>query len=404
MSDAQGSVKAVGRGRGPWRADQGAVELRRPQSVSSPSESSSSNSSAVSSEVSEVLSLAVQSTLSINAKEFVPRNFSFAASEPDNSGDDGNQNGQSENDETDIYMTDDEWIVHCLSDKLRNLTDNPGAFDRLTKQLLIDLMPVLSIEETLEHIVMLIINQAISERNFRYSGARLCSLLNAGENSTFRRVLLTKLCDEHGLIEDNMTNNPSRVYGFVHFLGELYIQLEVSEGTGQRIAVVGDAIVQALSLLIQIPVLDNIKNTCDVLKLAGRLLDSDQPDVMTKFFSEFQSLLNDERAGDRVKDLIRVVLKLRSENWGHSLSSENPSPAGSVTSDSTASVWTTEGVYYGPDHQALTAEEYKFLNDSCGAEVVPIEDDLTVWDPNVNDSENAEIMAAFQEFVKQKPR
>lgn len=90
-------------------------------------------------------------------------------------------------------------------------------------------------------------------------------------------------------------------------------------------------------------------------------------------------------------------------------------------------------MYYGPDHLALTAEEFKFLNESCDREetvsvgyVVVLfcmskvlhkklcmtiyfpfcnsRDDSTVWDPNMNEDENAEIMAAFNEFVNHRPR
>ena len=64
-----------------------------------------------------------------------------------------------------------------------------------------------------------------------------------------------------------MELNPARVYGFVHFFGELYIQLEIKKGSRVRIAILGDALLDALKILIQVPTLENIKNTCGVLKV-----------------------------------------------------------------------------------------------------------------------------------------
>lgn len=414
MNPPIGEVKAVGRGRGPWRADQTVVELRRPQRVSSPPsatlDASTTGGSSGDDVPSDVLSKAMQSKLSVEAKEFVPRGFTCTSTEANNfefesTSDGGDINGQF--DETSSYDSSYEWIYDHLSDVIKSLIDYPGQFDKLVKPLLSELLPMLEVEEIVENIIMIIIEQAITEKNFRYNGARLCSALNnhkqPGDNSSFRRILLNKLSEEHDRIEHNMENNSERVYGFIQFLGELFIQLELNKGLGMRIAVIGDALVLALNLLIQIPTVDNIKHTCDVLKLAGRFLDEDQHDEMSDFFKNFRKLLEDERAGPRVRTMITCILQLRDDNWGQ-VSTEN-SAASSASSINESGVWNNDGICYGPDHQALTAEEYKFLNDSCGRdEVVSVGDDGTVWDPDVDDQENAEIRAAFREFISQKPR
>ncbi|XP_026284105.1 polyadenylate-binding protein-interacting protein 1 [Frankliniella occidentalis] len=404
MNPSNGAVKAVGRGRGPWRPDQEVHELRRPQMPSVQSESSSS-STTLKDETLDPLAVAFQSKLSVNAKEFVPKGFTCTlpantqALSPYESEKDEQQSVYEE----DSDVSFEEWLYQYVTDVIRNITLNPGQFDPLSRALMDELRPIFGEEEAVESIVSLIIDQAIKEPNFRYSGARLCNLINkyssSKQSSMFRRILLTKLNGEHEKIEDNMENNPDKVYGFLYFLGELYIQLELHKGV--RITILGDGLILALKILIQIPQIENIKHSCAVLKLTGYMLDCDQREVMNELFVEFDKLLLDERAGTRAKDIVSNLLKLRSNNWGHVPSSVIP-PKQSRHVDAEPT-WNADGIYYGPDHLALTAEEYKFLDDSCGKEeTVSSSDDATVWDPEANENENAEIAAAFQEFVNQK--
>lgn len=418
MNPPNGQVKAVGRGRGTWRAEQNS-ELRRPQGVASvPSEPSSSDSDTNKDEAAGALSIALKSNLSVNAKEFrsnlsanakefVPKFAPAVPSHPESYNSESNSMyddyGQPEED-----LSSEQWVILRLDEVIKKITFDPGNFDKLVKPLLKEISPKLAIEEIFENAATLIIGQAIAERNFRYSGARLCTLLSkvpvgrsSSDNSAFRRILLTLLMTEHERIEMNLVRNPEQVYGFIQFLAELYIQLEIENehGAGVRIVILGDGLLEALKILIRLPTVDNIKNTCDILKLTGRMLDADQQD-MNSFYSDLQMLLNDENTPTRAKNMISNILKLRQEMWGHAVSVESiPAALGDSEQQS------SDGVYYGPDHLALTSDEFKFLNESCEREeTVSVGDDSTVWDPSVNEDENAEIMAAFNEFVNQKPR
>ena len=424
MNPQNGEVMySVGRGRGSWRPNQTPLELRRPQSSSLSSdvpESSSTSSVPSDNRNSDLLAIAArstlsvnakefQSTLSVNAKEFVPKNFTSAAVDSFVQNADPATNSFDEYSHHDENYEEEDYLYEHLNEMIINLTKSPGHFDQFLKSLLHDLSPMLATEDTVEIIVSAILEQSITERNFRYNGARLCKALDnryqPGGKSVFRRILLNKLSEEHEKIENNLETDSNRVYGFIHFLGEVYIQLELTRGV--RIAVVGDALLEALKILIQVPLLDNVKNTCEVLKLAGRTLDVDNSDEMNSLFLDLKNLLEDERAGVRVKEMIRNILKLRSENWGHAMSSDESSSA-STNSGANKSVMPaliSEGINYGPDGQALTAEEMKFMNESCeDNESVSVGDDTTVWDPEVNENENAEIMAAFKEFISQKPK
>ncbi|KAK3921891.1 Polyadenylate-binding protein-interacting protein 1 [Frankliniella fusca] len=399
MNPSNGVVKAVGRGRGPWRPDQAVQELRRPQLSSSVQSVSSSANTLSNDGTLDPLSVAMKSTLSANAKEFVPK--SFTQEPPPSESLKEEWQNQQNNYEGESDISFDEAINQYVTDILKSITLNPGQFDHLSKVLLDELKPVLSEEEALESIATLVIEQAINETNFRYNGARLCNVFNKqlGSGDEFRRILLDKLCDEHGKIEENLENNSNRVFGFLYFLGELYLQLVLKGGV--RLTVLGDALISALKMIISIPFPDNIKHSCAVLKLTGHMLDSDQRIVMNGLFADIEKLLSDERTGTRAKDIVGNILKLRANNWGHGANTANSSKQ--LGNIDTELVQNTDGIYYGPDHIALTAEQIKFLNDNCSLEETATSgDDATVWDPEASENENEEIAAAFQEFVNHK--
>lgn len=78
-----------------------------------------------------------------------------------------------------------------------------------------------------------------------------------------------RLNEEHDRIESNLDKEPMKVYGFIQFLAELYMQLEVEndQGVGIRLSILGDGLSMALMTLIRKPTVDNIKNACDILKV-----------------------------------------------------------------------------------------------------------------------------------------
>jgi len=52
-------------------------------------------------------------------------------------------------------------------------------------------------------------------------------------------------------------------------MAELFMQLECVKGHGGRIAILGTALLEALSLLLSHPTSGNIKCVCQVLKVSG---------------------------------------------------------------------------------------------------------------------------------------
>jgi hypothetical protein len=63
--------------------------------------------------------------------------------------------------------------------------------------------------------------------------------------------------------------HPRRLHGFILFMAELFMQMECAEGYGHRIAMLGDALLESLSLLLTEPTFENIKCVCQVLKVSN---------------------------------------------------------------------------------------------------------------------------------------
>lgn len=77
--------------------------------------------------------------------------------------------------------------------------------------------------------VVCIILQSICEANFRYNGARLCSMYDSvatPEESTFRACLLERCEAEENKIVAGLETSEENMRGFAMFLAEIYTQLE----------------------------------------------------------------------------------------------------------------------------------------------------------------------------------
>lgn len=75
--------------------------------------------------------------------------------------------------------------------------------------------------------------------------------------------------EEHMQISKYINTDPGRLHGYVLFMAELFMQLECAKGYGKRIAIMGKALLEALSLLLNHPTSGNIKCVCQVLKVSG---------------------------------------------------------------------------------------------------------------------------------------
>ena len=65
----------------------------------------------------------------------------------------------------------------------------------------------------------------------------------------------------------NMYEDPERLRGYILFMAELFMQLEVGKVYGERVFILGRELLEALVLLLSEPSSENIKCVCQVLKV-----------------------------------------------------------------------------------------------------------------------------------------
>ncbi|XP_069674729.1 polyadenylate-binding protein-interacting protein 1 isoform X2 [Periplaneta americana] len=400
-----------GRGRGPWRQGQEHRELRRPQSDNrigfAANNSNSIPDPGAGGDVSR------NSTLSATAKEFYPKgyqthpvedgyNSSYQFEEtPPEGGDCLRYNLASPTSQT----TPEQVATNHLIEVMQHLTLNPGKFDVLITPLVHTFSLWLGDKNIVYSIVNAIVEQSITEPNFRYNGARLCNFLNnefpPGDKSTFRSCLLSRCQEEHIRVPTYIHSDPRRLHGYVLFVAELFMQLELAKGYGDRITILGTALLEALSSLLTEPSSENIKCVCQVLKLTGQPLDAQEPLAMNQIMHSLSELFSNSNVEPNIRHLIHSVIELRTIRWGDA---SNFMPHASTTQVYNSCPPQNEPVFYGPDGQIMTPEESQFLQENV--ERIPdieeydeySEDGLHVWEQD--DEMDEEIQAAYEQFLQ----
>ncbi|XP_023719901.1 polyadenylate-binding protein-interacting protein 1 isoform X2 [Cryptotermes secundus] len=451
MNPVEESSVPKGRGRGIWQQGQNRKELRRPQTEKRIGIAVNSNNVQLDPDAEENISKT--SKLSVNAEEFYPRNV--ISQQPEESYSSslqceevphqnmlpfqmtvipnwslGQGNLQSrlysnwsslascsvikaapEGGNCSLYNSlnrtadtrQEQFPTDHLIGVMQHLTLNPGTFDDLITPLVDTFGLWLGNAETLSSVVNVIVEQSIMEPNFRYSGARLCNFLNnefpPGERSTFRTFLLNRCQQEHAQISNYIYTDPGRLHGYVLFMAELFMQLECAKGYGQRIEILGKALLEALSLLLSNATSGNIKCICQVLKLAGQPLDAQDQTNMNQVMESLLHLLNSPVVESDVRRLVSSVVNLRHVGW---VDTSNFMPHASTTQ--LYNPYLNEPVFYGPDGQIITQEESQFLQESVCRIPDPEEyDDYgeegdNVWEPD--DEMDEEIQVAFEQFLQ----
>ncbi|PNF41737.1 Polyadenylate-binding protein-interacting protein 1 [Cryptotermes secundus] len=409
MNPVEESSVPKGRGRGIWQQGQNRKELRRPQTEKRIGIAVNSNNVQLDPDAEENISKT--SKLSVNAEEFYPRNVISQQPEESYSSSLQCEEAAPEGGNCSLYNSlnrtadtrQEQFPTDHLIGVMQHLTLNPGTFDDLITPLVDTFGLWLGNAETLSSVVNVIVEQSIMEPNFRYSGARLCNFLNnefpPGERSTFRTFLLNRCQQEHAQISNYIYTDPGRLHGYVLFMAELFMQLECAKGYGQRIEILGKALLEALSLLLSNATSGNIKCICQVLKLAGQPLDAQDQTNMNQVMESLLHLLNSPVVESDVRRLVSSVVNLRHVGW---VDTSNFMPHASTTQ--LYNPYLNEPVFYGPDGQIITQEESQFLQESVCRIPDPEEyDDYgeegdNVWEPD--DEMDEEIQVAFEQFLQ----
>ncbi|KAJ2938224.1 hypothetical protein O0L34_g16549 [Tuta absoluta] len=280
------------------------------------------------------------------------------------------------------------------------ITFDPGKFDTLCGPLVDSFASSLHDVNYTRPLVEAIVNQSIGESNFRYNGARLCSMYDSvalpGESS-FRACLLERVAAEEHKIISGLEASEENMRGFAMFLAEIYTQLE--DNQGGRIRTLGESLCKVLLHLLDTDKEVNIKAVCQLLKLSGIALDADCPAGMHAAFERLK-----RRAG---LACVRNVCELRAQRWG--LAEPDPlsdarrrhAPA-TNGADGVGGMGGGEGGYLADGH-SLTAEEAAFLQSNLPqGKTAAIDDDILeelendAWDTGMD----AEMQAGFLEFLR----
>ncbi|XP_013188169.2 polyadenylate-binding protein-interacting protein 1 isoform X1 [Amyelois transitella] len=387
-----------GRGRG-WQPDNQPRELRRPRIVN---------------DEARVATEAPKSNLSAEAKEWYPPNYTpqvapayaadpapyrpqrFSVQDRLRQASDQNRynfDQMSYSLEEAENMDIRENIANLIT-VMCEITFDPGKFDTLCGPLVDSFASTLHDTNYTRALVEAIVNQSIGEANFRYNGARLCSMYDSvatPEESTFRACLLERCSTEENKIISGVETSEENMRGFAMFLAEIYTQLE--DNQRGRIKTLGESLCKVLLHLLDTDKEVNIKAVCQLLKLSGIALDADCPAGMHAAF---------ERLKLRAQlPAVRAVVALRAARWG--LAGHEPEPASDHAQPRYAVNGSPEGGYLADGH-ALTAEEAAFLQSNLPpAHATPaLDDDILeeleneAWDTGMD----AEMQAGFLEFLK----
>ncbi|XP_047514128.1 polyadenylate-binding protein-interacting protein 1 isoform X3 [Pieris napi] len=389
-------VGSRGRGRGWQQPDNPPKELRRPKAVPD-----------------ETKVEAPKSTLSAEAKEWYPPNYvpqAPASYTPDDSQyrvqkfsvQNRLRQAQDQNpynlNEMSQYLDEAENMdlrehIGYLITVMCEITFDPGKFDILCGSIVDMFASTLHNASYTRALVEAIVNQSIAESNFRYNGARLCSMYDSvatPEESTFRACLLERCSTEENKIISGVETSEENMRGFAMFLAEIYTQLEDSQGG--RIKTLGESLCKVLLHLLDTDKETNIKAVCQLLKLSGIALDADCPGGINAAF---------ERLKRRAQlPSVRGVLALRATRWG--LAENDPTPPLEDPRRRQNGLMTPEGGYLA-DGYTLTPEECAFMqNNLPNNKTAVLEEDILEeldgdgWGTGMD----AEMREGFLEFLK----
>lgn len=282
------------------------------------------------------------------------------------------------------------------------ITFDPGKFDTLCGPLVDSFAPTLNDTNYTRALVEAIVNQSIAEANFRYNGARLCSMYDSvasPEESTFRACLLERCSAEENKIINRLETSEENMRGFAMFLAEIYTQLE--DNQGGRIKSLGESLCKVLLHLLNTDKETNIKAVCQLLKLSGIALDADCPSSMQ---AAFERLAMRSQLG-----CVRAVLALRAARWGlaeHEPEHEHQPNSNAPIADLRRRPQdgpNSDGGYLA-DGNSLTPEEQAFLQSNLppSSKNAALDDDILeeleneAWDTGMD----AEMQAGYLEFLR----
>ncbi|KAK0078777.1 hypothetical protein PV325_002111 [Microctonus aethiopoides] len=314
-------------------------------------------------------------------------------------------------------------VLGQLNTAMQTLSRNPDQFENLVVPLVCNITPHLKTKINTQAIVSAIILKCVSEANFRYSGARLCSHLDSVDTplddtpSIFRTALYERCreeTDNQATAWKDITNHSPederKCHGLMLSLAELSAQMDTRPAS-----ILGKLLVEVISIALKNPGPNSAKYICQSLKLAGQYLERDSTNRqdIERVMRELTELVIDGRVDAHVGRMVNSVKELRNGNWGRVVSSHGPTPADinqtvniqqQQQQQQQQAQQFDEPVLYGPDGTILSAEERRFCQDLANLDEGPDEP----WQSGstageLEEDEDDIIAAAYEEFLKLPP-
>jgi polyadenylate-binding protein-interacting protein 1 len=251
-------------------------------------------------------------TLSVDAPEFYPRSYVPRIEEITTAP------------AVDV-VADIQWAIQVL-------TVNPANFDDVMSSLtsLAVLAENLLDNMMLGAVVDEIFNSSVNEKNFRYTGARMCGHLMAhlqpAFGARFQNFLIARCCRERDVLAVALSSdNLPRLIGFTLFLGELLVNTKDIQ-TGSVIAELPICIMQLLFWLLHF--LSDASAVCivQIFKLTGPILEQHVPN-MDDMCGRIMGVGCDPRTPQHIRAMFMNVMQLRSSNWGRNLADSVATPS-----------------------------------------------------------------------------
>lgn len=292
-----------------------------------------------------------------------------------------------------------------LGEVITKLNDNPGLFETYQKKLREMFGELANNHFVMSNAIETIFEQSVNEQNFRYTGARLCLLLDnldLSPSSTFRNLLVMKMDFQNTEQVQYMNNEQRRVRGSTLFLAELFVQLTRPEDT-RRAVDVSHYVLDSIMLLLTKAGPENIKCVCQTLKLAGYDLQKENPTEVEDAINQLRHISEEQNIA--TKRLIQSVVDLFYDNWGRKDEQENQQPAAISDLQQNQPQYNDSPVFYGPDGKIITEEESSFLNSNM-PESYPInideiiDDESDYADEDDEPEMDLEMQMAYKEFIK----
>lgn len=382
----------------------------------------------------------LQSTLSVNAPEFVPRKSLYQDFQSLQIGGYG-------------QPPTSEQVLNNFKTALTALISQPGNMEELMSGVIDQINQLPATEESIQNkVVEMLFEQCVSEPNFRYTGARLCRLLCKKLKShpmfqDFRNVFLTR-CKEEYLKKEDMIANPKltdRLCGFTMFIGELFLNLEVEDGSGKahKIGILRSPVLKDLLLiLLSHPTDFTVKCAAQLLKLTGSTIEdtaylnkTPEEGSYDEVFLQIRQLDSYPDLNRTSKCLIKSVLDLKDNNWGRSRSSNPTTPEESYQQNyqQAANFTQNEPIFYNQHGQPISAQEAGYSDQAYDPYLQEEEEeefarweageleegghwveggDYQTWSdqdeyfqtgPYTENYMDEEIEAAYEEFLRQQP-